>query len=267
MNIKITGRHFEVTQSLRDYAESKIEKLEKYFHQLLDAHLIMYIEKLDHVAEIVVNGDGVQFYATQKGGDMYSAMDLLYDKIERQIVKYKERHSGHKAVSLGKMEGAGEESGKGYGVLLNQVSNKPLDPVEAFLEMRIDDSDFILFKKGAQKVESGVDYLNRNYSVIYRENGRLKLVEIPFEMIRENRFDPAGFIEHDMEVVSDSPSNPKINMKKSGKSAIRSLTIDEALKHMTETNHDYLPFFNVESRYLNIIYKSGKDFEVMVPTY
>ncbi|HQI38352.1 MAG TPA: ribosome-associated translation inhibitor RaiA, partial [Spirochaetota bacterium] len=90
MNLTITGRNFEVSDSIREYAEKKLTKLTKYFHQLIDMHIRLFIERQDHVAEITINGDGVQFYAKEKAGDMYSSIDLLLDKIEQQIVRYKE---------------------------------------------------------------------------------------------------------------------------------------------------------------------------------
>ena len=103
MKVIITGRHMELTLNLREYAEKKIKKLDKYFHWLSDIHVIMYIEKFDHVAEAVVNCNGARFYAIERATDMYSSIDLLVHKIEKQIVKYKEKHSDHKAISLGEM--------------------------------------------------------------------------------------------------------------------------------------------------------------------
>ncbi len=68
MNITITGRNFEVTSDVRDYAEKRIKKIEKYFNQLIEVLVVMNVQKLDHIVDILVNGDGVQFYAIQKAG-------------------------------------------------------------------------------------------------------------------------------------------------------------------------------------------------------
>ena len=66
MNITVTGRHLNVSDNLRDYAEKKIKKLERYFNQLIDAHVILAVEKLDHISEVVMNGDGVQFHGRKR---------------------------------------------------------------------------------------------------------------------------------------------------------------------------------------------------------
>ncbi len=267
MNLAITGRHLEITQSLREYILKKIKKLEKYFHQLIDVHIIMYIEKVDHVVEILINGDGVRFYAIEKAGDMYSSIDLLYDKIEKQVIRYKEKHSGHKAPSLGEIETLEMVSEGGAELILNQVSNKPLNVVEAFLEMKVDNADFILFKKGINNIKSGMNYLNRNYSIIYRTDSELRLLEIPDEMIKENKFNSDSFLEYELRILNDSPTNPKVKLKKNKSTDICCATLNEAIKLISETEKKFLPFFNTESNYFNIIYKNGKNLEVMVPTF
>ena len=91
MNIKITGRRIEMSSTLKEYARKKVKKVEKYFHQLIDAHIILDIDKLDHTAEAIINGDGVQFYGLEKSEDMYSSIDLLISKMEKQVIKYKEK--------------------------------------------------------------------------------------------------------------------------------------------------------------------------------
>ncbi|HOW81332.1 MAG TPA: ribosome-associated translation inhibitor RaiA [Spirochaetota bacterium] len=101
MNITITGRHMHVSDRLREYAEKKLQKLETYFDQLIDAHIIMYVEKLEHGAEVVINGDGIQFHGREKASTLYSAIDLLFEKMEKQIMKYKEKHSQHKGPARG----------------------------------------------------------------------------------------------------------------------------------------------------------------------
>ena len=103
MNIEITGRHMEISTSLREYTEKKLKKIEKYFHQLADIHIIMYIEKVDHVVEAVINGNGGKFYAVEKANDMYSSVDKLIHNLEKQLVRYKEKHFDHKAVSVDKI--------------------------------------------------------------------------------------------------------------------------------------------------------------------
>ncbi|MDY6967174.1 MAG: ribosome-associated translation inhibitor RaiA [Spirochaetota bacterium] len=103
MNIEITGRHMEISNSLREYTEKKFKKIDKYFHHFADIHIIMYIEKFDHIVEAIINGNGGKFYAVEKANDMYSSIDKLIHKVEKQLVRYKEKHFDHKAISVDKI--------------------------------------------------------------------------------------------------------------------------------------------------------------------
>lgn len=267
MKIKITGRHIDVSERLKDYAEKRISKLEKYFQQLIDIHLILYVEKLDHAAELVINGDSVQFHAREKAADLYSAIDLLVDKMETQIGRFKERIQSRK--------GHGPEfefvydfkSDTGTEAVLTQVSNKPINNIEAFLQMRVDKKDFILFKKGAGTVESDVDYANKNYAVIYKSGPVFKLIEIPFENNKGSEFNTDTFIEYELEIKDESVTNPKIDFKKGSGCNIGKLTLDEAFDSFEKSNEVYMPFFNTETRYFNILNRSGKKLEVLVPAF
>ncbi len=220
MNIKITGRHIELSSALRDYAEKKIKKVEKYFHQLIDTHLIMSIDRADHKAELIINGDGIQFYGIEKSGDMYSTIDLLMEKLDKQVVKYKEKHSSHKAVPVGKIISLEVENEGGTEMILDQVSNRPVNNIEAYLEMRVDNRNFILFKKGTNELKNGADFLNKDYAVIYKDTSGYKMVEIPFNMIKENNYNPDKFISYDLIISKESNLDPKIKFKKNKNSPI-----------------------------------------------
>lgn len=268
MNITITGRNFEVTSDVREYAEKRIKKIEKYFNQLIEVLVVMNVQKLDHIVDILVNGDGVQFYAIQKAGDMYSSIDLIVDKMEKQISRYKDRQSDHKATVALEMVEKIDVDNQGIDLLLNQVSNKPKTEVEAFLEMKLENRDFILFKKGVAEVKSDLDYANKNYAVIYRRGDGFKMVEVPFEQIREARFDPTRFIECDLHVQSDSPAKPSVKFApKECCTDIEKISLADALQRLRASGGDFLPFFNIETKSLNVVYKKGKNYEVMVPAF
>lgn len=267
MKIKITGRHIDVSERLKDYAEKKISKLEKHFQQLIDIHLILYVEKLDHVAELTISGDSVQFHAREKAADLYSALDLLVDKIETQISRFKEKIQARKGQGVEYDMTFDFRSEKGTEAVLNQVSNKPIDKIEAFLQMKITNKEYILFKKGVTEVKSEVDYGNRNYAVIFKSNDKFKMAEIPFESVRENEFNPESFVEYDLDVIDESPANPKISFNKNTICSIKNLTFDEAFESFEKSGSKYMPFFNSETRYFNIICRSGKKYEVLVPSY
>lgn len=268
MKINITARKLEVSNNLREYAEKKFSRLEKYFNQLIDAHIIFSIDKLDHIAEIVVNGDGVQFYGIEKSGDMYSSVDLLIDKLEKQVVKYKEKHSSHKVVPLNQMVNIEETVESGRKIRVNQVSHKPLDGIGAYLEMKLNNMDFIIFKQGVMDVkENSTDYLNKNYALLYKDGNALKMVEIPFKLIKKNNYDPKKFISYTLEVKSDSPVKPNIKFNKSKETSIATMTVNEAINKIEADGATFIPFFNSETNYFNVIYKKGSAIELIVPAF
>ncbi len=267
MNITITGRHVNVSDRLQDYAKKKISKLEKFFNQLIDARIILYVEKLDHAAEVIINGDGVQFYGREKAGNHYSAIDLLFEKMEKQVTRYKEKHSAHKGPQKESFIPFDVSDEHGKEVRLNQVSNKPIDKIEAYLQMKNDNKDFILFKIGIPEVDSTVDLSNKSYAVIHNSNGELKMVKIPFEKIKEQNFDYNTFIQYNLNVIDDSAANPNIEFDKDEKCSVKTLTLVEAIDEIESTEGTFLPFFNIESQYFNVIQKQGNDYEIMVPAF
>jgi putative sigma-54 modulation protein len=97
MQLNVSGHHVEVTDSLREYVESKIERLERHFDLVSDVHCILSVEKLRHKAEAKVMVNGGTIFAETTDEDMYAAIDGLVDKLERQVRKYKEKMVDHHA--------------------------------------------------------------------------------------------------------------------------------------------------------------------------
>ena len=97
MHLEVTGHHVDVTQSLRDYVTTKLDKVAKHFDLVHDAHCILTVEKLRHKAEATVNVSGGQLHAEATEEDMYAAIDSLVDKLERRVRKYKEKMVDHHA--------------------------------------------------------------------------------------------------------------------------------------------------------------------------
>ena len=97
MQINVSGHHVEVTDSLRGYVESKIERLERHFDIVSDVHCILTVEKLRHKAEAKVNVNGGTIYADSTEEDMYAAIDRLIDKLDRRVRKHKEKLVDHHA--------------------------------------------------------------------------------------------------------------------------------------------------------------------------
>ena len=97
MQVNVSGHHVEVTDSLRNYVETKVEKLERHFDIVSDVHCILTVEKLRHKAEAKVLVNGGTIYADATEEDMYAAIDGLVDKLERRVRKHKEKLVDHHA--------------------------------------------------------------------------------------------------------------------------------------------------------------------------
>jgi len=96
MQISVTGHHIEVTEPLKNYVESKFERLERHFDHVTDVHVILSVEKLIQKAEATVQVSGATLFAEDHQEDMYAAIDSLIDKLDRQIKKHKEKLKDHR---------------------------------------------------------------------------------------------------------------------------------------------------------------------------
>ena len=97
MVVKITGHHVDVTDALRDYVESKMDRIVRHYDLLTDAHWILTVEKLQHKAEANLHVSGRTIHAEAVAQDMYAAIDGLVDRLDRRVRKYKEKMYDHHA--------------------------------------------------------------------------------------------------------------------------------------------------------------------------
>lgn len=91
MNLTITGHHLDVTPAIRGYVEEKMSRVTRHFDQVIDVSVILSVDKLQHKAEANVHVPGKDIYVESIDADMYAALDALADKLDRQILKHKEK--------------------------------------------------------------------------------------------------------------------------------------------------------------------------------
>ncbi len=96
MNITVTFRNLETTQALKDYSAGKLDRVRKYLVKPREATVVLSMERHRHVAEVTINAKDTTFKGTEKADDMYAAIDLVMDKVERQARKYKDRRKQKK---------------------------------------------------------------------------------------------------------------------------------------------------------------------------
>lgn len=98
MQLNVTGHHVEVTPSLRGYVAKKLERIGRHFDRVIDVHCVLTVEKLRQKAEATLHVSGNAIHARATEEDMYAAIDLLADKLDRSIKKHKEKRANMRAV-------------------------------------------------------------------------------------------------------------------------------------------------------------------------
>ena len=95
MNLTISGHHLDVTQAIRDHVEDKLSTIQRHEQQITRIEVMLVVEKHQHKAEANLHLEGADLFASSESDDMYLAIDSLADKLDRQVIKYKEKHRGH----------------------------------------------------------------------------------------------------------------------------------------------------------------------------
>jgi putative sigma-54 modulation protein len=96
MQINISGRHVEVTDSMREYLTSKIERLTHHHDRITSTNVILSVDKLIQKAEATIHVSGKDVFAEATNEDLYAAIDSLADKLDRQLIKHKEKMRSHR---------------------------------------------------------------------------------------------------------------------------------------------------------------------------
>lgn len=160
MKVHLTARRLKITEAIERYVMQKLEKAEKYFDHLVWAQVVLFIEKRTHKAEIVIHGARQTFRALAAAGDLYSAIDLASDKMDKQIKKYKDRLRDHHKTP--ELTPAGVERAVAPPVALAVLKTavSAITPQEAVVRLDESGHSFLLFE----------DRESRQIHVIYRRN-------------------------------------------------------------------------------------------------
>ncbi len=102
MQSRTTARHFDITDELKNFVDKEIDKLEKYFNNIIDTHLILDAEKSRMTAELKVKVQGTVLTSKVRTFDMYESVEKVINKMEQQLKKYKERLKDKKAKTVQK---------------------------------------------------------------------------------------------------------------------------------------------------------------------
>ena len=173
MDITVTFRHVDSTESLKEYAEDKLSKIDKYFDFPIEAHVVLTAEKFRRMADVTLNVNGTVIKAEEETEDMYSAIDQVMDKIEIQVKRYRDkirnrRTKSENPLNIGQTEEAVDLGADEPGIVAEKLVAKPMDPEEAAMQFTMSQQDFLVFRNS----RSG------DINVVYkRKDGNLGLIE------------------------------------------------------------------------------------------
>ena len=191
MQLSVTFRHMDSTDALRDYAREKVERIRKYFPDPIKAHVVLVCDRgYNHTADVMITlHNGLVIKGVETTEDMYSSIDLVMAKIERQVRRYKEKIRSHKGAEglhgqreiihsvlaePAEAEGhAGAANGHVHAtdpqiIKKSKFFAKPLTPNEAVMQMNLLNNDFLVFTNAA----------SHEVNVVYRRgDGTYGLIE------------------------------------------------------------------------------------------
>ena len=178
MQINITFRHVEPSEQLKEYCLEKLSRLHKYFDGMVEGHVILGLEKIRHVAEFTLSANSIRMNAKDESGDFHSAIDGAVAKIERQLVRHKEKIKRHKPHGARERRSMREqvysyESFAGEtGPLVVQTEHYTTHPKsldEAVMEIDLTDQQFLVFTDSDNKVKVVYKRTDGNYGLIEPE--------------------------------------------------------------------------------------------------
>ncbi len=175
MQTSVTFKNLEPSETLKSYVSDKLDRFDKFLDNPAEASVVLSVEKFRHIAEINIIGDRLRINGKEETNDMYSAIDMVLDKLQKQIKKSKqktrERRSAGKArvadiISESVVPPPEEDTGRQ--VIVNNIDYKPMDVEEAVMQMDLMDDNFLVF------TNAKTDRVNVLY---HRKDGNYGLIQ------------------------------------------------------------------------------------------
>jgi putative sigma-54 modulation protein len=173
MQTSVTFKNIDPSDHLKSYVGDKLNRFDKYLYNPAEASVVLSVEKFRHIAEINIIGDRLNLNGKEETEDMYSAIDIALDKIEKQIKKSKQKVREHRQGKGRNMSDLGEMAATPFDdsekeVIIKNIDYKPMDTDEAIMQMELVDNSFLVFTNA----HSG------RVNVLYRRNdGNFGLIQ------------------------------------------------------------------------------------------
>jgi putative sigma-54 modulation protein len=176
MKVKVIGKNIEVTEALKNIIEKKISRLDRYFNPEVEAHTTLSVQKNRHTIEVTIPFNGVILRCEERNEDMYISIDIVVDKLERQIRKQKTRLEKRTHVTSLKFQGIPqyknneEEDMDSKIVKTKKFAFKPMSAEEAVLQMELlGHSFFVYMSDDTSEVNVVYKRKDGNYGLIEPE--------------------------------------------------------------------------------------------------
>ncbi len=154
MQVSVTFRHMETEEGIKEHVKEKVERLQKFIENLREVHVVLSVEKFRHSAELTIVGDGVTLNSEGRDRDLYTAIDQMMDKMDRQIrarkgkEKIKRGNSSSLQVSSPQEEptlSGGEDTERSSPIERKRVPAKPMSLEEALAQMKLSKENYLFF--------------------------------------------------------------------------------------------------------------------------
>lgn len=151
MQTSVTFKNLDPSEHLKAYVGEKLNRFDKYLYNPAEANVVLSVEKFRHLAEINITGDRLNINGKEETGDMYSAIDLVLDKLENQIKKNKQKIRKHRSGSKVRQKDFIDEDTEGLDeetadrLVVRNIEYKPMDVEEAIMQMDLVNDNFLVF--------------------------------------------------------------------------------------------------------------------------
>ena len=151
MQTSVTFKNLDPSENLKSYVRDKLDRFDKYLYNPAEANVVLSVEKFRHIAEININGDRLTINGKEETNDMYSAIDMTLDKLEKQIKKSKEKLRSRRPDTRSLSKNAGADMASGMDddtvkqIKIKNIDYKPMDIDEAVMQMDLVKDNFLVF--------------------------------------------------------------------------------------------------------------------------
>ena len=262
MKVTVTFRHLDPTPALKAYATEKLSHVEKLLIKPEQAHWILSVEKLDHIAELEVTANGKKFFAKEVGQDLYAAIDTVIDKVAAQARKSKGKAKSHKPnhrrdettvrqpspVRLSSLASRGARLSDGAEIVKTEtMSPNPMGTHEAINALEVSGQDFLIF------VNAQTDQINICYR---RDDGFFGVIEPEVNGRGKSNGNGNVPFRFDVYAKDEDGVSRAARMIRQREVEVRPMTVQESVAEMNKSRNQFWVFADRARQSVNVVYRT-----------